>query len=350
MRLAITISLLALLGIPQPPAHPEREIVAAREDHHTRWTWTEEGHLEPVGEEYVWRFLQLNLGSDCEAVHLTFEREVECVDLVRWGPGEDEREVERAIETAGAKVSCSAMVDSLLEVYDLELLSLLEGRSVRLTETDGAIERELVGEPDLEHELLLDVLPDFEPLALLPDEPVAFGDRWRVDTEAFGAVLLPGGLLALREEDETPFEFSLLSFGAYSELVRDACVFGAEYEGRVWATYRGEVTHEGRRLAQIDLDLRCELSCPWDTEFRRRIGVGGVARESVFLPRLVSVLVGEGRLFWDLERGRLSAIELDWEASHDVHSGNPGNSILGLDFRETRRLRLQAREEPAAGD
>lgn len=281
-----------------------------------RWSFHQHGDLAPVTGP--WRS-----GGGAREIHLLemyagcrvrWDRHVECRDEPSMGERDAEPGRRRTFDRLSTEIAFSTNRGGEYEEDAVTLTSRLEGLCIAWRSGDDESPPEAVFTDDgLEDDWLLEgPVREFEPAGLLPDGPVKVGDRWRVDLDALPTVLLPGGDARIRDVDLEDLDDFLLLGGTLADLARDSAFLGAERSGAIRATYCSDVTSEGRRLARIDLELSCELSGELGERFRRMAAPRWGWAPVVFGERcrIDSRLRGTGRLYWDLERGRLDSLEL----------------------------------------
>lgn len=289
-----------------------------------RWTLHQHGDLAPVSAAtnrdeglHVFSFL-----DGCASSRVYWDRHVICTDEPIQVDPDAEPGRRRTFEHLSAEISSFTSWGEEYEEGSVSLSSRLEGRRVawRCAAVDSLFEVVFDDEGEEDDWLLEDLFRDPEPSGLLPSKRVRVGDRWRVDLEALSGVLLPGGDARIREVALGDLDEPLLLGGVLADLARDVVLLGGDRTGTLWATYRGEVTSEGRRLAQIDLRLWCELTGKLGKRLRRMATPAWEWAPVVFGEecRFDSLLKGDGRLFWDLESGRLESLELSCKTKSEI--------------------------------
>ena len=302
----------------------DREIAAQPLRCAVRWTLHQHGDLAPVSKRVkraafsgLFDFLE-----NCEGSRVLWDRRITCTDEPISAGGEAEPGRRRTFEKLSTKITSFENRKDRYRERSVSLSSRLEGRRVawRSVETDSPLEVAFEDDGPEDDWLLEGLSADPEPLGLLPPKRVRAGDRWRVDLEALSGVLLPGGDARIREVALDELDDPLLHGSVLADLARDAAFLGGDRRGVVWATYCGEVTSEGRRLGQIDLELSCELTGKLGKRFRRMAAPAWEWAPVVFGEQCFfdSRLWGDGRLFWDLESGRLESLELNCKTESEI--------------------------------
>lgn len=320
----------------------DQEIAAKPLGGAVRWTLHQHGDLAPVSDRSTWdeSGRVLSLLGQYEGSRLLWDRHIVCTDEPIATDRGTEPGRRRTFEQLGTEISFFTSRGEEYQEGSVSLSSRLEERRVawRHAEVDSPLQVVFEDDGPEDDWLLEGLTPDPEPVDLLPTKRVRVGDRWRVDLEALSGLLLPGGDARIREVDLEKLGRGLLYGGVLADLARDAVFLGGDRTGTVWATYHGEVTSDGRRLAQIDLELSCELTGKLGKRFREMVAPDWEWEPVVFGEqcRFDSRLWGDGRLFWDLESGRLESLELSCKTKSEIEiplSMEYGDSLFEVEIQ-----------------
>jgi hypothetical protein len=163
-----------------------------------------------------------------------------------------------------------------------------------------------------EEQLLLELRGDTDLVALLPDGEVEVGATWILDPSAMKDALAPSGNLG--SVPVKPGFFSrMFEVGVGGDL---ADVLGRELTGSARATLVAVRTVDGRRLAEVGLELT--LASERDRTLAYLTGMPDEERrEASSLQRVVLTwnFNGEGVLLWDLDAGHAASLRIEGHES-----------------------------------
>lgn len=148
--------------------------------------------------------------------------------------------------------------------------------------------------------------------SLLPEEPVQPGDEWSFDGPALYRALTPGGNLDLmvKRASGTAKAIKLGVAGALADALSEESFGGGK--GRLREVSQNEA---GERIAQVDLSDLKLLSVADRTDSYEDAADERDEKEPALLSG-VSIdvgLEGQGTLSWNLDRGRLESLKLDFD-------------------------------------
>lgn len=229
----------------------------------------------------------------------------------------------RTFDSLSGSFEVSVMTEWGGEDQDVQSTSELEGATVRFDWNDDADEYEVAfDEKGGDEDLLEGLVEDMDLRAFLPPADVEEGDTWQVDLEALSTVIAPGGDLVLLPDDaemdlDEMKELEDLFSGQFDD-------FGELLEGECTCVLSGIREEDGRKLAEIDIDLEVRADIDLSDMILQALELigeelGEEAPEIDLETADLSIEIdGTGVLLWDLEAGRASSLDLTGEAIFSI--------------------------------
>ncbi len=163
-------------------------------------------------------------------------------------------------------------------------------------------------------ELLPGLLEDMDLRGLLPEVEVTKGDKWTISPASLSLALAPGGDLKFVSEkpDNPASDLGPSGFGSYGD---SSHWFNEKLSGEVTATFEGTDTSDDEQLAVITIvvdvqnqvDLR--VIAPFEPQDDREAEYEATSKD------LKVGYKAEGKLLWDLSKGRAHSFHLSGKLS-----------------------------------
>jgi|GEM_PF-2828196 len=354
------IPLLLALGSGDSVAHWAPEI-----DTSVQWTWTVEQKLE-LGEMSM--EAQSSFGSRVQgplvglSLSVRDELELRVHDRVLARSDERleslQRHYDHARRTTRTRIGSGTSTGVDARKEELLTVSRLEEATVRFDrDGEGDEPRVLPAEGEsVEEEWLWGLDEELDLRGLLDGQARELGERWHLDEASVRRLLRPGGDLRLRvEEQESSEATNIAELGWLTSATfmdRDSYAFGRAHYAKV-------VTDEGRRFAQIDVEVRVEGDGDVYDSLKRLTEGRSRARSWVDYVRgaeLEQATVLRGELYWDLEARRADSLDLRGELEAFLEVEYDMSPIGRDDLRwlltaELRgELRIEVRSSPLSDE
>lgn len=290
---------LAILSLPEASVEEFRFGPEAGSEVRRRVSTASAARLEDVETE-----VNGEVQEAPEDIEVRFEYAEDLVVLDRFGATEDGRV--QGLTRTFESLSASRLSSTPEGDEEEEMASELDGSTVVFS-WDGDDEEYTVAFAEDEsgdEELLEELDFDMDCSFLLPEEEVEVGDSWELDVELSERITNLAGELHLEvvdldEEYEDPME----------ELMEEA---SDNVEGEFTATLQAMTEEEGRSFAVIELVADTVGEAEGSEDISEE-GPDGSTLEGETATRVEVSTVFEGILLWDLEAGRMHALDIEAE-------------------------------------
>lgn len=203
----------------------------------------------------------------------------------------------RTFEELGGKESSSYSSEDEDASDESDYESALEGKTVVFTwnEEEERFDAAFAEGTEGDEALLAELDEDMDLRRLLPAGPVAEGDSWSIEPDAFASILDPGGDLGLEAEE-----------GEEEDTSAQDAALRENVTGTIRATYEGQREEDGVAVIALEVDTNSHAEHDLGAEELPE-GTSGTGRVEVrFLL--------EGELRWDLVHGHALSFELSGES------------------------------------
>ncbi len=224
--------------------------------------------------------------------------------------------LERTYDEISSAVSFEVFHEMGDESTDMPSTSEIEGESVVFTwnEENGEYDVAFAGDEEGEGDkkLLENLAEDMDLRAFLPGEDVSEGDTWKIELDQIATLMLPGGDLKLRPEENVDVDvemFEALFEDDFSSVLDDLLTGKCECE------FAGQSEVDGVAIAEIEIEIEIASNVDFSEILAAIFDI--MAEQTGEVPELLIEvadvdldLEATGTLMWNLEAGVFQSFEM----------------------------------------